>query len=557
MGVFLGIDLGTTFSAVAVLRHSGQPETIPNADGELMTPSAILFETDGQVIIGRAARRAAAIEPENVAVDVKRYLGDPHYPLLVRGRQFSPVELSALILKKLKQDAEARLGPIAGAVVTVPAYFNEARRQATAAACSIAGLRLLDILNEPTAAALAYAYRELLTRQPGAEPSAAAASVNRPRNSVVYDLGGGTFDVTVLRFEPGDVRVLATAGDVQLGGRDWDERIASHLADLFLREHGLESRDDAMSRWAFYDAAEEAKKELSKRDSARIAVSHGGKSWRGQLTRAKFEELTADLLFRTESRLNRVVQDAGLKWSQVDDVVLVGGSTRMPQVREMVRRVAGKPPDTSLSPDEAVAHGAAIHAGIVAANRLSAARAMPNRVPTSVPAPAPSAAPADDAHARRFTESLGSRILTLLRGLKTTNVSSHGLGVVTRDGRGRQGVSLMIPRNSPLPAQVTRVFGTETPNQRRVSVEVLEGDAPQPQHCIPVGVCHITGLPTGLPQGSPVEVTFRYDRSGRLGVEAMHVPSGKWAEITIERAKDVASERVAQSRDEIAQLSVS
>lgn len=278
MRSFLGIDLGTTFSAVAIVGSDGQPKTLPNADGELTTPSVILFDSDDRVIIGRDARRAAAVEPEHVATDVKRHLGDPDYPRLIRGRRYSPVELSALILKKLVQDAEQTHGPVAGAVVTVPAYFDEGRRQATAAACSIAGIRLLDILNEPTAAALAFAYRELLAREPRTPVARAAAAAARPRTSVVYDLGGGTFDATALRFEPGRVRVLATAGDVQLGGRDWDERIAHHLADRFLHEHAIDPRDDPMSRQALFTAAEEAKKELSKRGQTRVAIGHGGKT---------------------------------------------------------------------------------------------------------------------------------------------------------------------------------------------------------------------------------------------------------------------------------------
>ncbi len=280
---YIGIDLGTTFSAVAHLGPQGQPITIPNAEGELTTPSVVLFESDDSAIVGREARRAALVEPGNVAEDVKRYMGEESYPKLLRGRSISPINISAIILKKLLQDTEARLGPIDGAVLTVPAYFDENRRQATAAAAHSAGLKLIGIINEPTAAALAHAFRSYTTPEGGVADIVAAGG-QQPEISVVYDLGGGTFDVTVLRAVGHDLTVLATAGDVQLGGRDWDRRLFDHLADMFVREHGGDPRDDALSRQQLESTAENVKKDLSRRDHTMFAVNHAGKTMRGELT---------------------------------------------------------------------------------------------------------------------------------------------------------------------------------------------------------------------------------------------------------------------------------
>ena len=363
---YIGIDLGTTFSAVAHLGPQGRPATIPNAEGDLTTPSVVLFEADDFAIVGREAKRAALAEPGNVAEDVKRHIGEETYPKPVRGRSISPINLSAIILKKLMQDAEARLGPVDGAVITVPAYFDENRRQATAAAAHSAGLALIGVINEPTAAALAHAFDSYSIPDAG---QAGAIDIDNqlPRITVVYDLGGGTFDVTVLRAVGYDLTVLATAGDVQLGGRDWDKRLCDHLADIFVAQHGEDPRDDPLSRQQLESTAEDVKKDLSRRDYTMFAVNHAGRTIRGKLTRAQFEEMTADLLFRTESRLARALRDAEVTWGDVDDVLAVGGSTRMPQVQAMLARATGMTPNASISPDEIVAHGAAIHAAVCVA----------------------------------------------------------------------------------------------------------------------------------------------------------------------------------------------
>ena len=620
---YIGIDLGTTFSAVAHLGPQGQPITIPNTEGELTTPSVVLFESDNSAIVGREAKRAALAEPGNVAEDVKRYMGEESYPRTLRGRTISPINISAIILKKLLQDAEARLGPIGGAVITVPAYFDENRRQATAAAAHSAGLGLIGIINEPTAAALAHAFRSYTTPDGGVIDMACAAE-QLPTISVVYDLGGGTFDVTVLRAVGYDLTVLATAGDVQLGGRDWDKRLYHHLADMFVREHGEDPRDDPLSRQQLESTAEEMKKDLSRRNHTMFVVNHAGRTLRGELTRGQFEEMTADLLFRTESRLSRALRDAGINWGDVDDVLAVGGSTRMPQVQMMLSRVTGMVPNASISPDEAVAHGAAIHAAVCVANSgqeeipeaefcddradesdevVQAEGLQPPRPPvleepptelerlaTAVGAPqsgrsvgstpldelaealngkAP-ARPPGQAHARHldttaidnekreeFLDWLGTELSNLIGSIHTTSVNAHTLGVVAETQSGRQLVSPLISRNTPLPTRETKVYATVMDNQERVTVRIVEGEAREAEDCLLVGTCIIRSLPPGLPKGSPIVVTFNYDAGGRLHVHAVHLASGSWTETFIRRGEGVDAAKVHMNKDILTKFKVS
>ena len=552
----VGIDLGTTFSAIAYLDEHGRPITIPNSDGELTTPSVVLFDPGGEVVVGREARRVALSEPDRVAEDVKRYMGDPTYPKTFDGKKLSPPAISALILKKLKQDAERRIGPIDGTVITVPAYFDEGRRQATAAAGQIAGLKVLDIINEPTSAALAYAYGFLIksSQNQGGE-----------RIVVVYDLGGGTFDVTVLRIRGKDLTVLATAGDVRLGGRDWDERLFSHMAEQFKAQHGLDPRDDPMSRQAFMLQAEETKKILSKRPQTRFVVSHAGKSLSGQITREQFDEMTADLLYRSESRLERVIEQAKLDWSKVDQVLATGGSTRMPQAQEMLRRVTGKDPDISLSPDEAVAQGAAIYASMSVAKASSPPKpqapsslAKPAATPPPLPkgaAPRP-AIPALPLGTEGKAQGTG-QAADLLRTINTTNVNSHSLGVIVKSAEGQERVSFLIPHNTPLPVSVTKRYGTISEQQSTVTVRIVEGESKFPDECIPVGSCQIKLLPAKLPKGSPIDVTFRYDNSGRLHAQAVEPSTGTWASAVIERRSWLDADKIKLSQQEVAKLKVS
>ena len=374
----------------------------------------------------------------------------------------------------------------------------------------------------PRPRALAFAYRELSVDTAADAGQMAAACFATPRTLVVYDLGGGTFDVTVLRCEGQGMRVLATAGDVQLGGRDWDERLVEHLATRFVEAHASDPREDPLSHQQLRDAAEQLKKELSRRDKARYVVHHGGHTLGGTLNRGDFEAMTADLLYRTRSRLDRVMKDAGVGWADVHDVLMVGGSTRMPAVRAMLEDVSGRPPDASLSPDEAVAQGAAIYAAMCVA-RGDAPGARPPAGRSGKAAAAGGTGPGPEALTRATAEGRGDGWLTrlgrlagLLRSMETAAVAAHSLGIVAHSDTGQPRVVRMIGRNTPLPAEVKRTFGTQSNRQRHVTVRVVEGESRRVEHCYPLGNCVIAELPPSLPKGSPIEVTFRYDASGRV-----------------------------------------
>ncbi len=362
-GKLIGIDLGTTFSAVATLDEHGQPVTLPNRDGEMLTPSAVLLPADGEAVVGQSALDVALEQPDRVATLIKRRMGYPSYGRAVAGREFRPETLSAVILRKLAQDAEARIGPVRKAVITVPAYFDDTRRKAVQDAGRIAGLEVLDILDEPTAAALAYSFQS-------ASPSPAEpADPGRQRTVLVYDLGGGTFDVTLVRLSAKRFQTLAIEGDVRLGGKDWDDRIVDHVAGQFIKQVGSDPRTDPQSLAALQAAAERAKRTLSKLGQTTVTGTHGGQVLTVPLSRAEFENLTRDLLVRTRLTTQQLLRQAGVGWEQVDRVLLVGGSTHMPMTRQMLQDLSGKAPDKSLAVSEVVARGAALHAGIRAAHR--------------------------------------------------------------------------------------------------------------------------------------------------------------------------------------------
>ncbi|MDX1565123.1 MAG: Hsp70 family protein [Phycisphaeraceae bacterium] len=507
----IGIDLGTTFSVVARLDEHGKPTTLPNAEGDLKTPSVVLYDDDGQVVVGRDAHRAICATPDRVADHPKRFMGRRRYPKIVDGRQLNPIELSAQIIRKLKADAEARMKePVSGAVITVPAYFDEARRSATAEAGLLAGLDVIDVINEPTAAALAYAYEGYLAESDGdGDAESMARAVTRPRVVVVFDLGGGTFDVSVLRIDQKDLKVLATEGDVRLGGKDWDQRIIDHIAEQFIEQHGTDPRQDPLSYHALAGTAEEIKKDLSARQKSRYAVNHGGHVLTGTIDRKTFEQLTESLLYRTERRLKAAVENGGLAMEEIDQVLLVGGSSRMPQVGAMIRRVTGQEPSAVLAPDEAVAHGAAIHAVV----RLI----QDNGVP------------------KRKADRIDDRAMNVVRAIQTSNVNAYSLGVIVTTPDNRLAVSHLIPRNTPLPASVTKRYGTTADNQKSVVIRAVEGESDLGEECLEIGTCVIEPLPEKLPKGSPVDVTFTYDNSGRLHVEAEEAGSGRSASVVISR----------------------
>ncbi len=507
----VGIDLGTTLSVIARLDKSGSAVTIPNRRGDPLTPSVVYLDGT-KARVGETARIAAARHPGKTAVCVKREMGTPIYSRTVDGRQLRPETLSAIILRKLKQDAERRIGPISKAVITVPAFFDDTRRKATQDAGRIAGLEVLDIINEPTAAALSYA-----AVQAQAEHGGAGRILEIPggkMTAVVYDLGGGTFDVTVVELRAKRFETLATDGEVQLGGKDWDERIVGFLAKKFQGQFDVDPTEDAGRSDAMAALAEESKKLLSDLDTAPIEVTYRGNTLSLELSRGEFEQMTSDLLTRTRVVAQLVVRNqAKLGWDQIDRVLLVGGSTRMPMVKRMLRELTGAEPDDSLDADQVVAQGAAIHAAILAAK-------------------------ADEGEL-----ALAEDLKKELREVEPIAVNSHSLGVVAVH-EGERINAVLIPKNTQLPAAASQVFQTRHASATAIRVKVLEGEAPEAEHNIQIGECCITGLPPGLPQGSPVQVRVAYDANGRVSVMALDMTHGRFAQAEIERQNRLTEEDI-------------
>jgi molecular chaperone DnaK len=474
--VVVGIDLGTTYSLIAHIDAQGRPCCIPNSAGDLLTPSVVLFDDDGTVV-GKEAIQASVMEPERVAECIKRDMGAKFYRKKINGEHMPPEVISSIILRSLKSDAERKLGTIRRAVITVPAFFEETRRRATTDAGRLAGLEVLDIINEPTAAAIAYGH------QLGFLDRSGRAAGDRPLRVLVYDLGGGTFDVTILEIVGTHFKALATDGDVCLGGKDWDARLIDIAAESFKHQFREDPRQNPTSLQELSIAAEAAKRTLTERRKAAIFVNHLGSRLKLEVTREQFEEATAALLERTRMTAELVVRQAGLSWDRIDRVLLVGGSTRMPMVIRMLEELSGKMPERSVSPDEAVAQGAALYAQLLA--------------------PRHGEHPADEA---KFS---------------LTNVNSHSLGVLScRVGTGRKVNKVLIPKNSPLPRTVARVFKTARPNQPTVVVKVLEGESERPEACTEIGVCTIRHLPANLPRGWPIRVSYTYAANGQLHVVA-------------------------------------
>ncbi|MBP3888782.1 MAG: molecular chaperone DnaK [Cellulosilyticum sp.] len=492
MGKIIGIDLGTTNSCVSVM-EGGKPVVIVNADGNRTTPSVVGFSKTGERLVGDVAKRQAVTNHERTVISIKRHMGTD-YKVTIDDKKFSPQEISAIILQKLKADAEAHLGEaVTEAVITVPAYFTDSQRQATKDAGRIAGLDVKRIINEPTAAALAYGLDN-----------------EHEQKILVYDLGGGTFDVSVIDIGDGVIEVLATSGDNNLGGDDFDQKVIDYLVQEFNKQEGIDLSQDKVAMQRLKEAAETAKKELSQKTSANVLIPFicaGGQSLDVTITRAKFDELTADLVERTMGPVRTALNDAGVNASELDKVLLVGGSTRIPAVQDAVKRITGKEPFKGINPDECVSVGAAIQGG-------------------------------------KLSGEAGSGDILLL------DVTPLTLGIETMGGV----ATPVIPKNTTIPTKKSQVFSTAADNQPAVDIHVVQGERPMANDNKTLGNFKLDGImpaPRGIPQ---IEVTFDIDANGIVKVSAKDLGTGKEQHITITASTNLSDEEIEKAVKEAEQF---
>ena len=499
----VGIDLGTTYSCIAWLNEHGHPITIPNQEGELSTPSVVFFD-DNSPIVGTEALRNAIARPQRVVQNAKRFMGNSARSWEMDGRRYTPVYISGLILRKLISAAQEQIGEITEAVITVPAQFSDAQRAETIKAGHAAGLEKVEVINEPVAAALCHvlgneglAFTELAVDQ----------------QILIYDLGGGTLDLAIVKYTNNEVRVIASDGDLELGGLDWTQVIVDLAAEKFIEDFRDDPRGDPESHQFLALEAEQAKRSLSVRPRAAVTVQHGGNRRTYQIELEEFPAMGRRLLNRSEAVTRRILADRNFGWAHIDVVLTTGGSSRMPMVRESLKKLSGRTLNSSLSPDQSIAHGAAYYAGMLLANQK---------------------------HTRTVFDSRAS---SRLKEVTQQSVSARSLGIMIRDAGSEVRVPhYLIPSNTPLPAARTHVFGTVVDRQTKVHIRIVESGAGPGKPPTILGDCRITDLPSDLPEGSEVEVTISYDRQARVHVSAKELMSGKGAEVEIIRQENLSSQ---------------
>lgn len=503
--MFIGIDLGTTFSAVAAVNNEGKAEIITNRDGERTTPSVVMFE-DGVVVVGEQAKENSVVAPYSVCQFVKRQMGKKSYSFDVSmNEKYTAEEISAMILKRLKEDAEATTGnQVEGAVITVPAYFDDAQRKATQDAGEIAGLNVLGIINEPTAAAVAYCH----------------GNGDVDGNVMVYDLGGGTFDITIMKLSKnlGQVDILATTGNRNLGGFDLDNAIITKVINEFSQKYGMDLEDDDTACQDLRIKAENAKKALSNRPKTNISIVSQGKAMKVEITREEFESMIKGFLDSTKASMEIALDDAGLKWNEISKILLVGGSTRVPAVQNMIKQVSGIEASHELNPDEAVAIGAAYYA--------------------------------DSLNSKKTGEtSKADKVINV------KDVNSHSLGIIAHNDLGQSTASFILSRNTPLPASDEKTFWTCDDGQTRIFLQVVEGEDEDPDYDTIIGTTNI--VLTERPKGSPISVSMQYDVNGLIHVRVKDLIDNKdLGEMTIEREANLSDDDVKNKKDIISDINI-
>jgi molecular chaperone DnaK len=505
----VGIDLGTTYSVISHLNESGEPVTIPNQEGELATPSVVLFDGD-RPIVGTEALRNSIRFPDRVVENSKRFMGDLGKRWWINERPYSPGDVATLVLKKLVSAAQDKIGPISQAVITVPAQFSDAQRHATIQAGHAAGLERVDVINEPVAAALCYVL--------GSE-GLWFTELAEEQRILVYDLGGGTFDLSLVRYRKDEVTVLASSGDLNLGGINWNQALIDAIAGQFTKAFRDDPRTNPESLQAMALEVEQAKRGLSVRPRSALTVNHGGHRKTYQVELEQFQRLTKPLVDRTEEITLKLLKDHKLGWAHVDVVLVTGGASRMPMIRSRLKQLSGRTLNTTLSPDLSIAHGATYYSGMLLAN---------------------------DQFARSIlTENAAKR----LAKVKQQSVNARELGILIRDMRTQTRVPhYLIPSNTPLPTESTQQFGTVVPNQRRVHLVIVESGTSPEQPYVVLGDCRVEGLPPNLPEGSKIDVTISYDPQAKVHVSAKDHASGKSAHTEILRQENIVAQLTADPR---------